>query len=113
MTSRNARFDFSAEVPGLETLGRVHLIAIGGSGMSAVARVMLARGVEVSGSDGRDSPVLETLRQLGARVVVGHDAANVAGAAALGIDAIRFTTPEALREALVARGLIGAGMGSA
>ncbi|MFW5470267.1 UDP-N-acetylmuramate--L-alanine ligase [Knoellia sp. CPCC 206435] len=80
MTSRNARFDFSAEVPGLETLGRVHFIAIGGSGMSAVARVMLARGVEVSGSDGRDSPVLETLRELGGRVVVGHDAANVAGA---------------------------------
>lgn len=80
MASRNPRFDFSDEVPGLETLGRVHFIAIGGSGMSAVARVMLARGVVVSGSDGRDSPVLDTLRQLGARVVVGHDPANVAGA---------------------------------
>ena len=79
MTSRNPRFDFSHEVPGLETLGRVHFIAIGGSGMSAVARVMLARGVAVSGSDGKDSPVLETLRQLGARVVVGHDAAHVEG----------------------------------
>ena len=80
MTRRNPRFDFSDEVPGLDRLGRVHFIAIGGSGMSGVARVMLARGVEVSGSDGKDSPVLDTLRRLGARVVVGHDAAHVAGA---------------------------------
>ena len=76
--SRNPRFDFESEVPGIETLGRVHLIAIGGAGMSAVARVLLARGVEVSGSDAKDSPVLQSLRALGARVVVGHDPANVA-----------------------------------
>jgi len=78
--ARNPRFDFTREVPGLETLGRVHLIAIGGSGMSAVARILLARGVEVSGSDAKDSPVLETLRALGAHVIVGHDPANVDGA---------------------------------
>ena len=78
--SRNPRFDFASEVPGLETLGRVHFIAIGGAGMSAVARVMLARGVTVSGSDAKDSAVLENLRSLGAHVTVGHDPANVAGA---------------------------------
>ena len=98
--SRNPRFDFASEVPGLETLGRVHFIAIGGSGMSAVARVMLARGVEVSGSDGRDSPVLETLRGLGARVVVGHDAANVAGADTV---VISSAIPEANVELAAAR----------
>lgn len=76
--SRNPRFDFASEVPGLDSLGRVHLIAIGGAGMSAVARVMLARGVEVSGSDAKDSAVLEVLRGLGARVVVGHGPDNVA-----------------------------------
>jgi len=74
------RFDFSQEVPGLDTLGRVHFIAIGGSGMSAVARIMLARGVAVSGSDAKDGPVLETLRALGAQVFVGHDPAHVARA---------------------------------
>jgi len=74
------RFDFTQAVPGLETLGRVHFIAIGGSGMSAVARVMLARGVAVSGSDAKDSPVLSSLRELGAQVFVGHDPAHVAGA---------------------------------
>ncbi len=77
--SRNPRFDFTSEVPGLETLGRVHLIAIGGAGMSAVARIMLARGVEVSGSDARDSAVLGTLRELGAQVFVGHDPRHVTG----------------------------------
>ncbi len=75
--ARNPRFDFSSEVPGIETLGRVHFIAIGGAGMSAVARIMLARGVTVSGSDAKDSAVLDGLRALGAHVVVGHDPANV------------------------------------
>lgn len=74
-----ARFDFTSEVPGVETLGRVHFIAIGGSGMSAVARIMLARGIRVSGSDAKDSAVLETLRGLGAEVFVGHDASHVEG----------------------------------
>lgn len=80
MQARNPRFDFTQEVPGLDTLGRVHFIAIGGSGMSAVARIMLARGVAVSGSDAKDSPVLEALREQGAQVFVGHDAAHVADA---------------------------------
>ena len=78
MVARNPRFDFTSEVPGLDTMGRVHFIAIGGSGMSAVARVMLARGVAVSGSDAKDSAVLDSLRELGAQVFVGHDAAHVA-----------------------------------
>ncbi|MEO6019217.1 MAG: UDP-N-acetylmuramate--L-alanine ligase [Knoellia sp.] len=79
MQARNTRFDFTQEVPGLDTLGRVHFIAIGGSGMSAVARIMLARGVAVSGSDAKDSAVLSALREQGAQVFVGHDAAHVEG----------------------------------
>ena len=43
---------------GLEALGRVHFVGIGGVGMSAVARVMVARGVPVSGSDAKDLPVM-------------------------------------------------------
>jgi UDP-N-acetylmuramate--alanine ligase len=72
------RYDFTAPVPPLELLGRVHLIAIGGAGMSAVARLLLARGLPVSGSDAADSPMLASLRDNGARVVVGHDPAHVA-----------------------------------
>lgn len=75
-----ARFDVTEPVPALEGLGRVHLIAIGGAGMSAVARVLLARGLTVSGSDRADGPALEGLRAAGATVHVGHAAAHVAGA---------------------------------
>ena len=77
MDGRNTRFDFTAPVPSIADLGRVHLIAIGGAGMSAVARLLLARGVPVSGSDAKDSAVLQALAQEGARVGVGHDAQRI------------------------------------
>ena len=54
--------------------GAVHFVGIGGAGMSGIARILLARGVRVSGSDRRDTPTLLALRALGARVRVGHDA---------------------------------------
>jgi UDP-N-acetylmuramate--alanine ligase len=68
----------AAGVPALPPqLARTHLIGIGGAGMSGVARIVLARGGAVSGSDAKDSPVLRALRALGAKVAVGHDAANL------------------------------------
>ena len=79
MNGSNERFDFTAPVPPLGDLGSVHFIAIGGAGMSGVARVMLARGCAVSGSDAKQSPVLAALAAEGADVHVGHDAAYVEG----------------------------------
>jgi UDP-N-acetylmuramate--alanine ligase len=74
---------------------RVHLIGIGGAGMSGIARVLLARGVAVSGSDARDSRGLAALRALGADVHVGHDARHVDGAGTVVISsAIRETNAE-------------------
>jgi UDP-N-acetylmuramate--alanine ligase len=60
-----------------DRLGRVHFVGIGGAGLSGIARIMLARGVAVSGSDAKESRSLEALRALGARCHVGHDAAHV------------------------------------
>ena len=55
----------------------VHMIGIGGAGMSGVARLLLARGVAVSGSDMKDSRAVVGLRAMGATVSIGHDAANL------------------------------------
>ncbi|HET8989094.1 MAG TPA: UDP-N-acetylmuramate--L-alanine ligase [Humibacillus sp.] len=66
-----ARFDFTAPVPDAAGLGRVHFLAIGGAGMSGVARIMLARGIAVTGSDAKDVPVLRALEAEGASVWVG------------------------------------------
>ena len=54
-----------------------HLVGVGGAGMSGIARILLARGARVSGSDAKDSVTLRALTALGATVTVGHDAANV------------------------------------
>jgi UDP-N-acetylmuramate--alanine ligase len=56
---------------------RLHLIGLGGAGMSGYARVATQLGAAVSGSDRADSPALAPLRELGVEVHVGHDAANV------------------------------------
>ena len=61
----------------LDQLGRVHFIGIGGAGMSGIARIMLARGLAVSGSDSAPSALLDELAELGAQVYVGHAAANL------------------------------------
>ncbi|MGH2546532.1 MAG: UDP-N-acetylmuramate--L-alanine ligase, partial [Actinomycetota bacterium] len=66
------------EVPDLSTIHRIHLVGIGGAGMSGLARLFLARGVAVSGSDLKGSTQLDELRTIGADVAAGHDAANLA-----------------------------------
>jgi UDP-N-acetylmuramate--alanine ligase len=61
-----------SQIPPCEELGNVHFIGIGGAGLSAIARIMLARGVVVTGSDGSASPTLAALADLGATVWAGH-----------------------------------------
>ena len=78
-----------------DSLGRVHFIGIGGVGMSAVARIMVARGLPVSGSDAKDLPVMAELAAAGARIAVGYDAANLADAqTVVAGSAIRPDNPE-------------------
>ena len=82
-------------VPAVADLGRVHLVGVGGAGMSAVAALLAARGLVVSGSDAADGPALPGLRAAGVDVHVGHDAAHVAGVDTLVVSsAIRPTNPE-------------------
>ena len=59
-------------VPPLAALGRVHIMGIAGSGMSGLARILIERGVPVSGCEARDSITVAQLRALGADVHIGH-----------------------------------------
>jgi UDP-N-acetylmuramate--alanine ligase len=59
---------------------RVHVVGVGGAGMSGLARLLVESGAVVSGSDLADSAVLEELRAIGVTVAVGHEAVNVAHA---------------------------------
>jgi UDP-N-acetylmuramate--alanine ligase len=67
--------DFSVPVP--DDLGTVHFIGIGGSGMSGIARILLGMGHKVTGSDLRDTSNVAALRELGAEIFIGHDAAHL------------------------------------
>jgi UDP-N-acetylmuramate--alanine ligase len=61
----------------LHTTRRVHLVGMGGAGMSGLARILLQRGHVVSGSDLRENRSLDALEILGARVEIGHRAENL------------------------------------
>lgn len=83
------------EILPADRLGHVHFVGIGGAGLSGIARIMLARGLTVSGSDGTDSPTLQALRDLGATVHLGHAAEQVHGADTLVVStAVREDNPE-------------------
>jgi len=58
----------------------LHFIGIGGSGMSGIAEVLINLGYAVSGSDIAESAVVRRLKSLGAKVLIGHAAGNIAGA---------------------------------
>lgn len=67
--------DFSQPVP--DELGVVHFIGIGGSGMSGIARLLIGMGHTVTGSDLRDTANVQALRELGAKISIGHDQAHL------------------------------------
>lgn len=76
------RFKFSQktckrEFKGLVKGDRFHFIAMGGVGQSALAKILLKSGYEVSGSDISDSKYIKELKSLGAKVFIGHNAENV------------------------------------
>jgi UDP-N-acetylmuramate--alanine ligase len=74
----------------------VHFIGIGGAGMSGIARILLARGERVTGSDARESATVLALRALGAEISIGHDATHLPDAPATVVvsSAIRESNPE-------------------
>lgn len=67
-------------VPEMRRIRRIHFVGIGGVGMCGIAEVLCNQGYEVSGSDLRESPVVERLRGLGVRVEIGHRGENIGDA---------------------------------
>lgn len=79
---------------------KIHMIGIGGSGMSGIAEVLLNLGYEVCGSDMSDSAAVRRLRKLGAEIFIGHGAQNVTSAEVLvKSTAIRDDNPEVVAAA--------------
>ena len=79
-------------------MGKYHFIAIGGIGMSGLAKYLLEDGHTVSGSDIADSKYTDKLKELGAKVFIGHSAENVPdGAKVVVSTAIRQNNPELMR----------------
>jgi UDP-N-acetylmuramate--alanine ligase len=74
-------------VPPAGELGRVHIMGIAGSGMSSLARIMLARGVAVTGCESRESETVRQLRELGAEIWIGHALEHLDGC-----DTLVYTT---------------------
>ncbi|MFQ5737995.1 MAG: UDP-N-acetylmuramate--L-alanine ligase [Acidobacteriota bacterium] len=83
-----------------QNLRRIHFVGIGGMGMNGLAEVLVRSGYAVSGSDLRESFPLRRLRQLGARIQIGHEASNL-GQAQLVVysTAVPLDNPE-VREAM-------------
>jgi UDP-N-acetylmuramate--alanine ligase len=79
----------------MRRIRRIHLVGIGGAGMAGIAEVLCNLGYQVSGSDLRESANVARLRGLGARVAIGHDAANGADADVLVVSsAVADDNPE-------------------
>lgn len=77
---------------------RVHLIGIGGAGMSGLARIMASAGIRVTGSDLQESSVLVALRAVGVQAVKGHDGKNIEGVDfVIFSNAIEPANPELIR----------------
>jgi UDP-N-acetylmuramate--alanine ligase len=87
-----------AEPVAAARLGRVHFVGLGGAGMSGIARIMLTRGIAVSGSDAMPSALLDELVAMGASAHIGHAAGNLGGLGAgdtlVVSSAIRADNPE-------------------
>src|ERR1051326_36429 len=80
-SSRNAA-SFSSPVPRrmgsmFRKIQRIHLVGIGGAGMSGIAEVLLTLGFKITGSDLNESDSVSRLRELGGQVFIGHEASNI------------------------------------
>ena len=70
-------------VPEMRRIKNIHFVGIGGVGMSGIAEVLLNQGYIISGSDIKQSPVIERLKALGMKIHIQHQGSNIEGAQAV------------------------------
>ncbi|MCZ6830390.1 MAG: UDP-N-acetylmuramate--L-alanine ligase [Gammaproteobacteria bacterium] len=88
----------------MRRISAIHMVGVGGAGMSGIAEVLLNLGYQVSGSDVRDSEIIQRLRELGIDVQIGHSEQNIGRADVVVISsAVHSDNPEvaAAREARI------------
>lgn len=83
----------------IDSAKKVHFIGIGGIGISSIARMMLLQGKEVSGSDINESEIIKELKNLGAKIRIGHKEENLTPGVGLVIYTIAIleTNPELVK----------------
>lgn len=64
----------------MKRIKQIHLVGIGGSGMSGIAEVLINQGYQITGSDANENATVQSLQEIGATIAIGHDAKNIAGA---------------------------------
>ena len=89
-----------SDIPEMRRIRRIHLVGIGGAGMSGIAEVLLNQGYEISGSDIAPSPVTERLESFGAIIYIGHEAANIEGASVVVVSSAIDQSNEEILEAI-------------
>lgn len=90
------------QIPEMRRIRSIHFVGIGGAGMSGIAEVLLNQGYQITGSDIKAGDVTRRLESLGARIFIGHNAANVKQANVVVVStAVKQDNPElvAAREA--------------
>ncbi len=83
----------------------IHMVGIGGIGMSGMAEILLQKGYTVTGSDAKEGDTIKRLRELGAKIHIGHDKKNIEGA-----DVVVFTSAVKAEENLETKAAIEAGI---
>lgn len=87
-----------AEVVTLDHKQSIHFVGIGGAGMSGIAEVLLTKGHPISGSDRQESQVTTRLRNLGAKIHIGHAAEHLNGASIVVLSsAVNDENPEVIK----------------
>lgn len=93
--SSKASNSYAVQIPEMRRVKRIHFVGIGGAGMGGIAEVLLNEGYQISGSDIGENQVVKRLTALGADIIIGHQAENVAQASVIVVStAISSDNPE-------------------